>query len=37
MDYRTRTLGGTLQIEAAPGAGTAVACSVPVDPVPIKS
>jgi len=30
MDYRARTLGGTLHIEHMNGGGTAISCSVPL-------
>jgi hypothetical protein len=31
MDYRTRTIGGALEIRGEPGGGTTVRCSVPLD------
>jgi PAS domain S-box-containing protein len=31
MDYRTRTIGGGLEIRGEPGGGTTVRCSVPLD------
>ena len=31
MDYRTRTVGGLLEIKGEPGGGTTVRCSVPIE------